>query len=74
MVCTDGWIESAQTVNDNGYVTKYNDTWSHDFAYWIEYNRNKGLKTGIYYNPLWMTRTAYDKNLPIEERKRRRVT
>ena len=50
MVCTDGWIERAQTVNENGYITKYNDAWSHDFAYWIDYNKKKGLKTGIYYD------------------------
>ena len=32
----------------------------------IDYYKKKGLKTGIYYDPLWMTRTAYDKNLPIK--------
>lgn len=66
MVCTDGWIEQAQTIDANGYITKYNDGWVHDFSYWIDYNKKKGLKTGIYYDPLWMTRTAYDKNLPIK--------
>ena len=66
MVCTDGWIERAQTVNENGYITKYNDAWSHDFAYWIDYNKKKGLKTGIYYDPLWMSRKAYENNLPVK--------
>lgn len=66
MICTDGWIERAQTVNGNGYVTKYNDGWQHGFDYWIDYNRKKGLKTGIYYDPMWMTRAAYEQNLPIK--------
>lgn len=66
MVCTDGWIEGGQTVNRYGYITKYNSDWEHDWKYWIEYNKSKGLKTGIYYNPFWMTRAAYDKNLPVQ--------
>lgn len=65
MVCTDGWIEDAQTVNENGYITKYNSSWTHDFSYWIEYNRKKGLKTGVYYNPMWLTKAAYKANCPI---------
>ncbi len=65
MVCTDGWIEQGQTVDRNGYVTKYNSEWEHDFAYWIDYCKRKGLSAGVYYDPLWMTSTAYRKNLPI---------
>lgn len=66
MVCTDGWIENAQTVDGNGYITKYNDGWEHGFDYWVEYNKKKGLKTGVYYDPLWMTRTAFEKKLPVK--------
>lgn len=36
MICTDGWIEQAQTVDPNGYITKYNNEWNHDFAYWSD--------------------------------------
>lgn len=66
MVCTDGWIEAGQTVNRNGYITKYASDWEHDWKYWIDYNKSKGLKTGIYYNPFWMTSAAYDRNLPVK--------
>ena len=66
MICTDGWIEQGQTVNRYGYSTKYASDWQNDWAYWIDYNRSKGLKSGIYYNPFWMTRAAYDRNLPVK--------
>lgn len=66
MICTDGWIEQGQTVNRYGYITKYCSDWQNDWSYWIEYNRSKGLKSGIYYNPFWMTRAAYDRNLPVK--------
>lgn len=66
MICTDGWIEQGQTVNRYGYITKYCSDWSHDWAYWIDYNSKKGLKSGIYYNPFWMTRATYDRNLPVK--------
>ena len=29
MICTDGWIEQAQTIDRNGYITKYNNEWTH---------------------------------------------
>lgn len=66
MICTDGWIEQGQTVNRYGYITKYCSDWQNDWAYWINYNRSKGLKSGIYYNPFWMTRAAYERNLPVK--------
>ena len=65
MVSSDGWVEGCQTVNANGYITKYNDAYAHDWKYWVDYIHAKGLKAGIYYNPMWMTRTAWAKNLPV---------
>ncbi len=66
MVCTDGWIEGAQTVNANGYITKYNSGWGQDFRFYIAYASRKGLRSGVYYNPLWMTRAAYDSATPVK--------
>jgi hypothetical protein len=57
-ICTDGWIESSQRVNRNGYIIAQNDEWQHDFAYWIEYLRRRGMKLSIYYNPFWITQSA----------------
>lgn len=66
MICNDGWIEGAQTVNANGYITKYSSDWQHDFEYWNKYIADKGMKVGVYYNPLWMSRAAYFKNCPVD--------
>jgi hypothetical protein len=65
MISNDGWIEAAQTINKNGYITKYNSSWEKGFSYWNEYIRSKGLKVGVYYNPLWMTKKAYDEDCPV---------
>lgn len=65
MICNDGWIESAQTINGNGYITKYCSQWQNGFDYWNDYIASKGMKAGVYYNPLWMTRAAYFANCPV---------
>ncbi len=65
MISNDGWIEAAQTIDEHGFITKYNSGWEHDFAWWNDYIFSKGMKAGVYYNPLWMTRTAYERNCPV---------
>ncbi|RYZ97550.1 MAG: carbohydrate-binding protein, partial [Sphingobacteriaceae bacterium] len=65
MICNDGWIEGAQTIDANGYITKYNDGWVNNFAYWGEYLAKKNMRMGVYYNPMWLTKAAYDKNVPV---------
>lgn len=62
MICNDGWIEAAQTINKDGYITKYNDEWQHGFSYWADYLSQKEMKLGVYYNPLWMTKAAFQQN------------
>jgi hypothetical protein len=57
-ICTDGWIESSQRVNSNGYIVSQNDEWTHDFAYWIKYLRARDMNLSIYYNPFWITQSA----------------
>ena len=66
MVCTDGWIEGAQTINDNGYITRYNSGWGQDFKFYVALAKRKGLRSGVYYNPLWMSRAAFDKNVNVK--------
>lgn len=66
MACTDGWIEGAQTVNADGYVTKYNSSWNNDMFYWDRYLKDRGMKLGFYYNPLWMTKAAWEQNLRVK--------
>lgn len=66
MISNDGWIEGAQTVDDHGYITKYNDLWEHGFAYWSDYLAQRDMKLGVYYNPMWMTKAAFEKNLKVK--------
>lgn len=65
MFCNDGWIEAAQTIDENGYITKYNSGWKYGFDYWSEYLTERGMKMGVYYNPMWMTRTAFKENVSV---------
>lgn len=58
MVSLDGWIEGATQTTPNGYVLKHNDKWQYTWKEWGDYVKGKGLKYGIYYNPLWVTPAA----------------
>ena len=74
MVCTDGWIEGAgSTVNTNGYITRYNEAWQHDFTYWMQYAQTRGLTLGVYYNPLWISSATAQKGCAVKGRKDVRV-
>jgi hypothetical protein len=58
MVCTDGWIDHTQGITPHGYILSQSDDWVHDWAWWARYLKGKGLGLGVYYNPLWATRSA----------------
>lgn len=66
MVCSDGWIEGSQRVNSDGYIISYNDSWVNNWSYWSNYLTSKGMKLGIYYNPLWMTENAFNLNMAVK--------
>lgn len=66
MVSTDGWIETAQTINADGFITKYNDHWKNDFFYYADYLKKRDMTLGIYYNPMWLTKAAFDQNIPVK--------
>ena len=60
MLCTDGWIDSTQEVTRHGYIVKHDDAWTHSWSWWADHLKTKGLELGVYYNPLWVTRSAID--------------
>jgi len=70
MICTDGWGEDIR--HSDGFRIKHHSSWNHDFAYWADYAQEKGVKLGLYENPLWIneniesTSHLYD---PIENAK-----
>lgn len=73
MICTDGWIEGAQTVTKNGYVNKYNSGWNKTLSQQADFCEEHGFLAGFYYDPLWMPRTAYDANCKIKGRDDKRT-
>ena len=58
MVCTDGWIDHTQKITPHGYIVSQADDWEHDWAWWANYLKGKGMQLGVYYNPLWATLSA----------------
>jgi hypothetical protein len=58
MVCTDGWIDHTQRITPHGYIVSQADDWKHDWAWWATYLKAKGMELGVYYNPLWATKSA----------------
>lgn len=60
MACTDGWIEGSSRTTEHGYITSYNDSWTHDWAYWAAYLAQRDMKLGVYYDPLWVHRAAVE--------------
>lgn len=66
MVSNDGWIEAAQTIDENGYILKYNDDWKYGFKYWAKYLEERGMKHGVYYNPMWLTKKAFEENVIVK--------
>ena len=58
MVCTDGWIDGTQKITPHGYIVSQADDWEHEWAWWANYLKAKGMQLGVYYNPLWATKSA----------------
>ena len=57
MACTDGWIDADQAVTSHGYIKSLNG-WEHDWGWWADYLEARGMHLGVYYNPLWVTKSA----------------
>jgi hypothetical protein len=49
----DGWGDS-QELNENGYRASHSQLWVHDFAWWSTYLLSRGMRLGMYANPLWV--------------------
>ncbi len=69
MVCTDGWIDGDQDVTSHGYIKSLSDDWEHDWAWWADYLKARDMQLGIYYNPLWLTKSAVsDRSIRVSGR------
>lgn len=66
MMSTDGWVEGGQLIDEHGYITKYNWSWEKDWKGMGDQLKEKGVKLGVYYDPLWITAAAYHSDAVIE--------
>lgn len=53
MIAVDGWGDQSQ-LNEHGYLASHSRNWEHDFAWWSEHLRSRGMRLGMYGNPLWV--------------------
>jgi hypothetical protein len=53
MICVDGWGDVKQ-LSPNGYRMSHSQNWSHNYAWWSTYIQGKGMRLGMYDNPLWI--------------------
>jgi hypothetical protein len=51
MVAIDGWGDTLR-LNQNGYRAAHSQHWVHDYAWWSKYLRSRGMRLGMYENPL----------------------
>ena len=51
MVAIDGWGD-AQLLSENGYRASHSQNWEHDYAWWSAHLRARGMRLGMYENPL----------------------
>jgi hypothetical protein len=65
MICIDGWGDDNQ-YNQFGYRNKHSDEWTHDYAWWSTELQSRGMTLGMYYNPLWINRSAAASGIKIK--------
>ena len=66
MAATDGWLFNLNSIDQYGYLTKYDSSWTYGLKYWGDYLKSKGMRFGFYFNPLWIPKAAYVQNNNIK--------
>lgn len=66
MVSTDGWMSEDGSYNQDGYLDRHSVHWEHDYKYWSDYLKTKGMILGVYTNPLWIPESAAQKGYKIK--------
>jgi len=64
MVSIDGWGD--EVYNKDGYRSSHAKEWTHDYAWWSRNLQSRGMKLGIYNNPLWIIKAAADAGIKIK--------
>ena len=53
MVAIDGWGDT-QALSENGYRASHSQHWEHDYAWWSAHLKSRGMRLGMYENPLFV--------------------
>lgn len=64
MVAIDGWGDTF-TLSEHGYRASHSQHWEHDYAWWSQYLRSRGMRLGMYANPMAILVPAEDKETKI---------
>lgn len=64
MIAVDGWGDVTQ-LNENGYRTTHSRHWEHDYEWWANHLASRGMRLGMYDNPLWVHTSAVDAEATI---------
>jgi len=64
MICIDGWGDVSQ-LNEHGYRKSHSSHWEHDYAWWSAHLQERGMRLGMYGNPLWINVNQNDQNRKI---------
>ena len=64
MVAIDGWGDALK-LSENGYRASHSSNWEHDYAWWAAHLRSRGMRLGMYENPLVVHVDAADMTTKI---------
>jgi len=64
MVAMDGWGDTL-TLSENGYRASHSALWVHDYAWWSEHLRSRGMRLGMYGNPMTVVVSSMDTETKI---------
>jgi hypothetical protein len=64
LVAMDGWGDTF-TLSKNGYRASHSQKWVHDYAWWSQHLRDRGMRFGVYANPLTVLVSSTDTETKI---------
>lgn len=64
MVAMDGWGDTL-TLSKNGYRASHSKNWVHDYAWWSQHLRSRGMRLGMYENPMIVNVSSTDTETKI---------
>ena len=64
MICIDGWGNMVYDPT-TGYRKSHSSNWTHDYAWWSKELKSRGMRLGIYDNPLWVNPAAANAGIKV---------